>query len=78
LNLLVKVLSTGFDFLWQWVAVVWGTAFHYVGNVHIRSGQANQAEEAVQQLARRPYKGTPLLVFMEPRAFSNEQYLRVV
>ena len=49
--LLIKVFATGLDLIRQRVTVVGRSAFHHVGDVHVRPGQTDQTKEIVQQLA---------------------------
>src|SRR5690242_14811586 len=50
-------------------------ALDYVGNVDVLAAQAHGGDHIVQQLPGAAHKGQALLIFIGPRAFTNEHQL---
>ena len=77
-HLVAQVADAGVLLGVQRVAVVGGTAFDHVGDVHVLvPAQVDELQHLVQQLAAPAHKGEPLQVLVLARPLSDAHDLRV-
>lgn len=77
-DLAIKVFAASFHFARVGVAIIWGSAFHHIGDVYLFSVKVNGCQEFFQKLARGAYKGASLPVLVEARAFPYEHQISVL
>ncbi len=77
-DLTIQVFATSSHLTWVGVSIIWGSAFHHIGDVYLFSAEVNGCQELLKELSSRAHKWASLPILMETRALTYEHQISVL
>lgn len=72
-NLFSDPVPAGEDFFRGGISILWWAILHSIRDIDICTRKVNRCEELIQEFPCRSDKRNPLLVFLLPRGFADEE-----